>query len=59
MTPFTAAAVIDMGVFGANGVTVNRRDLIPRIDPSLEHTTIERLVVTASEYDFVVSDALL
>lgn len=43
-----------MGVFGANGVTVSKRDLIPEIDPSLEHTTIGRLAAIASEYDFVV-----
>ena len=55
MTPFTVAAVIDMGVFGANGLTVSRRDLIPHINPSLEHTTIGALAASAADYDFVVS----
>lgn len=58
--PFTAAVVIDMGVFGKNGLTVQKRaDVNPRsesyVPPSLEHTTIDRLVKTAGEYEFVVS----
>ena len=32
MTPFTAAAVIYMGVLGANGVIVSGRDLVARIN---------------------------
>lgn len=61
-TPFSAALVIDMGVFGANGLAVTKRDHVnPRSDeyipPSLEHTTIDRLVKTASEYEFVVSSS--
>ena len=53
-SPFTVAAVIDMGVFGADGVTVKKRDAIPSIDPALNHTTIGRLYDTAADYDFVV-----
>ncbi|KAF8313567.1 Metallo-dependent phosphatase [Clavulina sp. PMI_390] len=53
-SPFTVAAVIDMGVFGADGVTVKKRDAIPAIDPALNHTTIGRLFDTAADYDFVI-----
>jgi hypothetical protein len=55
-TPFNAALVIDMGVFGTYGLTIDemKRDNIP-IAPELKHTTIDRLVQIANQYDFVVS----
>ena len=56
-TPFGVALVIDMGVFGKYGLTIDemKRDNIP-IAPELKHTTIDRLVQIANQYDFVVSD---
>ncbi|KAF8319499.1 Metallo-dependent phosphatase-like protein [Cantharellus anzutake] len=51
-----AAAVIDMGLFGKDGMTVpaSKRHLIPRIEPGLEHTTIGALDRMSSEYDFII-----
>jgi len=59
-TPFGVALVIDMGVFGKYGLTIDemKRDNIP-IAPELKHTTIDRLVQIANQYDFVVSDILV
>ena len=56
MTPFVAAAVIDMGLFGKDGVTLppSKRHLIPRVEPGLEHTTIGALEKMSSEYDFII-----
>ncbi|AEO71895.1 uncharacterized protein THITE_2093391 [Thermothielavioides terrestris NRRL 8126] len=57
-TPFTISVVIDMGVYGADGYTIEnnpaKRDTIPSIDPSLNHTTIGRLAQTVDDYEFVV-----
>ncbi|KAF2642671.1 Metallo-dependent phosphatase [Massarina eburnea CBS 473.64] len=57
-TPFTMNAVIDMGVYGADGYTIQgdsaKRDTIPQIDPSLNHTTIDRLAQTVDDYEFVI-----
>ena len=57
-TPFTMNAVIDMGVYGADGYTIkgdnSKRDTIPQIDPSLNHTTIDRLAQTVDKYEFVI-----
>jgi hypothetical protein len=56
-TPFTIATVVDMGVYGAGGYTITapaqKRD-IPRIAPSLNHTTIGRLAATRGAFDFVL-----
>lgn len=57
-TPFAMNAVIDMGVYGADGYTIEmdetKRDLIPTIDPSLNHTTINQLANTVDDYEFIV-----
>ncbi|KAI2620166.1 putative acid phosphatase [Hypomontagnella submonticulosa] len=57
-TPFSMNAVIDMGVYGADGYTiqmdVSKRDTIPTIDPSLNHTTINQLANTVDDYEFIV-----
>ncbi|GAD97726.1 hypothetical protein NECHADRAFT_87328 [Paecilomyces variotii No. 5] len=57
-TPFTINAVIDMGVYGADGYTIQmdqtKRDTIPSIDPSLNHTTIGRLAETVDDYEFII-----
>ncbi|OTB05340.1 hypothetical protein M426DRAFT_319888 [Hypoxylon sp. CI-4A] len=57
-TPFSMNAVIDLGVYGADGYTIqmdaSKRDTIPSIDPSLNHTTISRLADTVDDYEFVV-----
>ncbi|KAL2132411.1 hypothetical protein VTI74DRAFT_3809 [Chaetomium olivicolor] len=57
-TPFTMNVVIDMGVYGSDGYTIqgdqSKRDTIPSIDPSLNHTTIGRLAQTVDDYEFVV-----
>ena len=56
-TPFTLANVADLGIYGPDGYTItspNQRRDIPSVDPSLSHTTIDRLVKTADEYEFVI-----
>ncbi|KAI4858746.1 putative acid phosphatase [Hypoxylon rubiginosum] len=57
-TPFSLNAVIDMGVYGADGYTIQmdqtKRDTIPTIDPSLNHTTIYQLANTVDDYEFIV-----
>ncbi|TRX91135.1 hypothetical protein FHL15_007923 [Xylaria flabelliformis] len=55
---FSFNAVIDLGVYGADGYTIKadnaKRDTIPLIDPSLNHTTIGRLANTIDDYELVV-----
>lgn len=57
-TPFAINAVIDLGVYGADGYTIGmdqtKRDTIPTIQPSLNHTTIGRLASNINNYEFVV-----
>ena len=51
-------AVIDLGVYGADGYTIemdqSKRDTIPTVDPSLNHTTIGRLADTVNDYELIV-----
>lgn len=51
-------AVIDLGVYGADGFTIQgdatKRDTIPFVDPSLNHTTIGRLAQTVDDYEFII-----
>ncbi|KAI1810726.1 Metallo-dependent phosphatase [Poronia punctata] len=55
---FSFNAVIDLGVYGADGYTIKqdnaKRDTIPQIEPSLNHTTIGRLATTIDDYELVV-----
>ncbi|KAI0390297.1 Metallo-dependent phosphatase [Xylariaceae sp. FL0594] len=56
---FSFNAVIDLGVYGEDGYTIAKdknakRDSIPLIDPSLNHTTIGRLANTIDDYELVV-----
>ncbi|PWY97638.1 Metallo-dependent phosphatase [Testicularia cyperi] len=51
---FSVNAVIDMGVYGADGYTTTKKRDIPAIFPSLTHSTIDQLAQSASEYDFVI-----
>jgi hypothetical protein len=57
-TSFAVSAVIDLGVYGADGFTIamdqTKRDTIPSIDPSLNHTTIYRLAENINDYELVV-----
>ncbi|KAF1967975.1 Metallo-dependent phosphatase [Bimuria novae-zelandiae CBS 107.79] len=57
-TPFSVNAIIDLGVYGADGFTIEgdqtKRDIIPQIDPSLNHTTIDRLARTVDDYEFII-----
>ncbi|RSL58243.1 hypothetical protein CEP54_007857 [Fusarium duplospermum] len=57
-TPFSINAIIDLGVYGEDGFTINmdqsKRDVIPNIQPSLNHTTIGRLASTADDYEFII-----
>ncbi|CAD6898245.1 unnamed protein product [Tilletia caries] len=56
-TPFTFSTVVDLGVYGKDGFTISgpsQRDMIPTIDPALNHSTIGRLAQIAPSYDFVV-----
>lgn len=56
---FSFNAVIDLGVYGADGYTIAqdkhaKRDMIPTIEPSLNHTTIGRLATTIDDYELIV-----
>ncbi|GAK65285.1 acid phosphatase [Moesziomyces antarcticus] len=51
---FVVNAVIDMGVYGADGYTTTKKRDIPFVQPSLSHSTIDQLVQSADQYDFVV-----
>jgi phosphodiesterase/alkaline phosphatase D-like protein len=57
-TPFSVVATPDLGVYGADGFTIKgdqtKRDMIPQIDPSLNHSTIDRLAQTVDDYEFVL-----
>ncbi|OAA66654.1 metallo-phosphoesterase [Niveomyces insectorum RCEF 264] len=57
-TPFTMNVVIDLGVYGEDGYTINmdmtKRDTIPQVQPALNHTTIGRLAQTVDAYEFVL-----
>ncbi|KAI1864660.1 hypothetical protein JX265_008384 [Neoarthrinium moseri] len=57
-TPFALNAVIDLGVYGEDGYTIDmdltKRDTIPYIPPALNHTTIGRLANTVDDYEFVI-----
>lgn len=53
-TPFTMNVVADLGVYGADGFTTDKRDLIPTIEPALNHSTIGRLAETIDDYEFVI-----
>jgi hypothetical protein len=57
-TPFAISVVIDLGVYGADGFTIEmdqtKRDTIPYIEPSLNHTTIGRLADNINDYELVV-----
>jgi 3',5'-cyclic AMP phosphodiesterase CpdA len=57
-TPFSIVATPDLGVYGADGFTImgdhTKRDMIPQIDPSLNHSTIDRLAQTVNDYEFVL-----
>jgi hypothetical protein len=53
-TSFALNAVIDMGVYGKDGYTTTKRDTIPSVDPSLNHTTIGNLATTISDYELVL-----
>lgn len=57
-TPFTMNVVIDLGVYGVDGYTIDmdmsKRDTIPQVQPSLNHTTIGRLAQTVDDYEFII-----
>lgn len=57
-TPFAMNAIIDLGVYGVDGYTIqmdeSKRDTIPNIPPSLNHTTISRLAETADDYELII-----
>ena len=57
-TPFSINAIIDLGVYGEDGFTIDgdhtKRDIIPNIPPSLNHTTIQRLANTADDYELII-----
>ncbi|SMR41313.1 unnamed protein product [Zymoseptoria tritici ST99CH_1E4] len=54
LTPFNMDVVIDLGVYGPDGFTTQKRDSIPTIDPALEHSTIGRLATTINDYELVI-----
>ncbi|KAF8307934.1 Metallo-dependent phosphatase [Clavulina sp. PMI_390] len=57
-TPFTAALVVDMGVFGPDGLSTRatsytNQTITYPLKPG-EHTTIQRLVAMKDQYEFVL-----
>ncbi|KAF8307931.1 Metallo-dependent phosphatase [Clavulina sp. PMI_390] len=57
-TPFSAALVIDMGVFGPDGLSTRttsytNKSITYPLKPS-EHTTIQRLAAMKDQYEFVI-----
>lgn len=57
-TPFGFNAIIDLGAYGQDGYTITgnkgRRDNIPDIPMSMNHTTIARLATTINDYELVL-----
>jgi len=57
-TPFAMGVVIDLGVYGADGFTIEmdqtKRDIIPTIEPSLNHSTIGRLADNIDDYELII-----
>ncbi|CAI6339415.1 unnamed protein product [Periconia digitata] len=60
-TPFSFNAVIDLGVYGKDGFTLDqgspshhKRSALATVDPSLNHTTIARLHETIDDYELVL-----
>ena len=57
-TPFALNAVIDLGVYGEDGLTSTttewKREKIPGVSQCLNHTTIHRLAETADDYEFIL-----
>ncbi|KAF2756369.1 putative acid phosphatase [Pseudovirgaria hyperparasitica] len=55
---FTMNTIIDLGVYGVDGYTIDmdetKRDIIPNIQPSLNHTTIGRLATTINDYEVIL-----
>jgi hypothetical protein len=59
INPTSRNVVIDLGVYGADGFTIQgdatKRDTIPSVEPSLNHTTIGRLAQTVNDYEVSLS----
>ncbi|KAK3314857.1 Metallo-dependent phosphatase-like protein [Apodospora peruviana] len=57
-SPFQINAVIDLGVYGKDGYTIDmdkrKRDEIPFVDPALNHSTIGRLATTINDYELIL-----
>lgn len=53
-TAFTMNTLADLGLYGKDGYTTSKRDMIPQVDPVLNHTTIGRLATTVDEYEFII-----
>ncbi|SNX85467.1 related to Acid phosphatase precursor [Melanopsichium pennsylvanicum] len=51
---FSVNAVVDMGVYGADGYTTTMKRDIPFIPPSLTHSTIDQLASSKDDYDMIV-----
>ncbi|XWW98249.1 hypothetical protein V2A60_006246 [Cordyceps javanica] len=57
-TPFSMNAIIDLGAYGQDGFTLSKnptkRDTIPDIPISMNHTTIGRLGTTIDDYELIL-----
>ncbi|OAA70350.1 Metallophosphoesterase domain protein [Cordyceps fumosorosea ARSEF 2679] len=57
-TPFSMNAIIDLGAYGQDGYTISKnhgkRDNIPDIPMSMNHTTIGRLLTTIDDYELII-----
>jgi hypothetical protein len=53
-TPFKMTTLADLGLYGMDGYTTTKRELIPAVDPVLNHTTIGRLANTVNDYEFII-----
>ncbi|UZJ55797.1 hypothetical protein CBS101457_005117 [Exobasidium rhododendri] len=53
-TSFKMVTLADLGLYGLDGYTTTKRELIPQVDPVLNHTTIGRLANTVNDYEFII-----
>lgn len=57
-TPFAMNAIIDLGAYGQDGYTITanheKRDDIPNIPMSMNHTTRGRLATTINDYEVII-----
>lgn len=53
-TPFSMITLADLGLYGEDGYMTKKRELIPAVDPVLNHTTIGSLAKRVNTYEFII-----